>query len=118
MEELHESEVVWPEGGGSAAPVGSANSAPRSSRKTTARTGSWLSSSAAPMDIPLARRTSSGEGKEEDEDECAPPHVLASRRRAGGKVAFSLCSGIGRTLKGRDLRHVRDSVLRMTGFLE
>lgn len=46
--------------------------------------------------------------------EVVPPHVLLARRRA----AFSMCSGQGRTLKGRDLRRVRDSVLRMTGFIE
>ncbi|KAL6614582.1 hypothetical protein ACP70R_036852 [Stipagrostis hirtigluma subsp. patula] len=46
--------------------------------------------------------------------EVVPPHVLLARRRA----AFSVCSGQGRTLKGRDLRRVRDSVLRMTGFIE
>ncbi|KAJ0986442.1 hypothetical protein J5N97_004798 [Dioscorea zingiberensis] len=50
--------------------------------------------------------------------EMTPPHVLLSRRRAAGNMAFSLCSGQGRTLKGRDLRLVRDSVLRMTGYLE
>ncbi|KAJ1285219.1 hypothetical protein BS78_03G263100 [Paspalum vaginatum] len=43
-----------------------------------------------------------------------PPHVLLARRRA----AASVCSGQGRTLKGRDLSRVRDSVLRMTGFIE
>jgi hypothetical protein len=46
--------------------------------------------------------------------EVEPPHVLMARRRA----AFSVCSGQGRTLKGRDLTRVRDSVLRMTGFIE
>ncbi|CAM0882506.1 unnamed protein product [Alopecurus aequalis] len=58
-------------------------------------------------------------GHEEEEDgehvgEVEPPHVLMARRRA----AFSVCSGQGRTLKGRDLTRVRDSVLRMTGFIE
>ncbi|XP_071739765.1 protein S40-1-like [Rutidosis leptorrhynchoides] len=52
------------------------------------------------------------------EDELiVPPHVILERRMAR-KVAFSLCSGNGRTLKGRDLRQVRDSILKMTGFLE
>ncbi|PKA65347.1 hypothetical protein AXF42_Ash005680 [Apostasia shenzhenica] len=48
-----------------------------------------------------------------------PPHVVAERSRAAkGEMAFSVCTGRGRTLKGRDLRQVRNSVLRLTGFLE
>ncbi|KAM0871539.1 hypothetical protein ACQ4PT_039321 [Festuca glaucescens] len=59
-----------------------------------------------------------GHGEEEGNGELRgdlePPHVLMARRRA----AFSVCSGQGRTLKGRDLTRMRDSVLRMTGFIE
>ncbi|XP_062181601.1 protein S40-1-like [Phragmites australis] len=48
-----------------------------------------------------------------------PPHVLVARRRFGGKTAaYSMCAGKGRTLKGRDLRDVRNLVLKMTGFIE
>ncbi|WVZ99356.1 hypothetical protein U9M48_044677 [Paspalum notatum var. saurae] len=50
-----------------------------------------------------------------------PPHVLVARRRlAGGgrTAAYSMCAGKGRTLKGRDLRDVRNLVLKMTGFIE
>ncbi|KAI9121448.1 hypothetical protein K1719_008481 [Acacia pycnantha] len=55
---------------------------------------------------------------EEWEDEgMVPPHVLVGRRIAG-KMPFSVCTGNGRTLKGRDLSRVRNSILRMTGFLE
>ncbi|KAI3495404.1 hypothetical protein L1887_37742 [Cichorium endivia] len=54
---------------------------------------------------------------DEDEEEMVPPHVIV-RRRVTAKMAFSVCSGIGRTLKGRDLSEMRNSVLRMTGFLE
>ncbi|KAF8696414.1 hypothetical protein HU200_037328 [Digitaria exilis] len=48
-----------------------------------------------------------------------PPHVLAARRRCADerRVASSVCEGHGRTLKGRDLRAVRNAVLHMTGFL-
>lgn len=46
-----------------------------------------------------------------------PPHVILGRR-VNGKMAFSVCTGNGRTLKGRDLCQVRNSVLRMTGFYE
>ncbi|GJN02393.1 hypothetical protein PR202_ga19739 [Eleusine coracana subsp. coracana] len=50
-----------------------------------------------------------------------PPHVLVARRRLGGggrTAAYSMCAGKGRTLKGRDLRDVRNRVLKMTGFIE
>jgi hypothetical protein len=45
----------------------------------------------------------------------APPHVLVAGGRA---AAYSMCAGKGRTLKGRDLRDVRNRVLKMTGFIE
>ncbi|KAL3372539.1 hypothetical protein AABB24_004869, partial [Solanum stoloniferum] len=53
-----------------------------------------------------------------DDGEMVPPHVITSRRIAGKMMSFSICSGYGRTLKGRDLSQVRNSILRMTGFLE
>ncbi|KAL7243357.1 hypothetical protein ACSBR1_015700 [Camellia fascicularis] len=55
---------------------------------------------------------------DDDGGEFAPPHVILGRRIYEGKMAFSVCSGNGRTLKGRDLSQVRNSILRMTGFLE
>uniref|UniRef100_A0A0D9V572 Senescence regulator n=1 Tax=Leersia perrieri TaxID=77586 RepID=A0A0D9V572_9ORYZ len=74
-----------------------------------------------PIEIPAV---ASGAARRDDREDAegdyggeavvVPPHVLLARRRA----AFSMCSGQGRTLKGRDLRRVRDSVLRMTGFIE
>lgn len=54
---------------------------------------------------------------DDDDGEITPPHVILGRRIAG-KMAFSVCTGNGRTLKGRDLSEVRNCVLRMTGFLE
>ncbi|CAI9292885.1 unnamed protein product [Lactuca saligna] len=57
------------------------------------------------------------EYEDEDEEELVPPHVMV-RRRVVTNMAFSVCSGVGRTLKGRDLSEMRNSVLRMTGFLE
>ncbi|XP_021904704.1 uncharacterized protein LOC110819714 [Carica papaya] len=54
---------------------------------------------------------------EDDEEEMIPPHVIIERR-VQRKMAFSVCSGNGRTLKGRDLSQVRNSILRLTGFLE
>lgn len=54
----------------------------------------------------------------EDAGEIVPPHVIVGRRVAGEMMAFSVCTGNGRTLKGRDLSQVRNSILRLTGFLE
>ncbi|KAI5670728.1 hypothetical protein M9H77_11092 [Catharanthus roseus] len=53
-----------------------------------------------------------------DDGEIVPPHVIIGRRIAGKMMSFSVCTGNGRTLKGRDLSEVRNSILRMTGFLE
>ncbi|PAN38024.1 hypothetical protein PAHAL_7G140800 [Panicum hallii] len=50
-----------------------------------------------------------------------PPHEMVARASAGGAgpaAPFSMLEGAGRTLKGRDLRRVRDAVLRQTGFLD
>ncbi|CAL5346254.1 unnamed protein product [Camellia sinensis] len=55
---------------------------------------------------------------EDDEEVIVPPHVVVGRRIFAGKMAFSVCTGNGRTLKGRDLSEVRNTILRMTGFLE
>ncbi|KAL3851435.1 hypothetical protein ACJIZ3_013317 [Penstemon smallii] len=52
------------------------------------------------------------------DNEIVPPHIIIGRRVAGKMMAFSVCTGNGRTLKGRDLSEVRNSILRMTGFLE
>jgi hypothetical protein len=52
---------------------------------------------------------------EEDGEEVVPPHVVAARRHARSS---SVLEGAGRTLKGRDLRSVRNAVLRQTGFLD
>lgn len=77
-----------------------------------------------PIEIPAAsgargyeREAYWGEEADQAGGEVVPPHVLLARRRAAGSSS-SVCSGQGRTLKGRDLRRVRDSVLRMTGFIE
>ncbi|KAL4347686.1 hypothetical protein GQ457_17G009370 [Hibiscus cannabinus] len=42
-----------------------------------------------------------------------PPHEYLARRRG---ASFSVHEGIGRTLKGRDLRCVRNAVWKETGF--
>uniref|UniRef100_A0A7N0UXW7 Senescence regulator n=1 Tax=Kalanchoe fedtschenkoi TaxID=63787 RepID=A0A7N0UXW7_KALFE len=48
-----------------------------------------------------------------------PPHEWLDRKLLRGQISsFSVVEGVGRTLKGRDLSKVRDSVLTRTGFLE
>ncbi|CAL9159645.1 unnamed protein product [Musa hybrid cultivar] len=54
--------------------------------------------------------------KEEPEEEgMLPPHVIVAR---SNEITFSVFEGVGRTLKGRDLRRVRNAVLQKTGFLD
>ncbi|OAY78032.1 hypothetical protein ACMD2_09631 [Ananas comosus] len=129
MEELHEWEVMWPDSDDRRPPSASDG---RVSSKMKARVRGC--STTAAMDIPNRVRMLQGrdvrreenndndndDDNDADDTEFTPPHILTSRRSGGGtrKVAFSLCSGQGRTLKGRDLSYVRNSVLRMTGFLE
>ncbi|XP_030462145.1 protein S40-1-like [Syzygium oleosum] len=53
----------------------------------------------------------------DDEGKVVPPHLIVGRRMAA-RMASSVCFSHGRTLKGRYLSKVRNSILRMTGFLE
>lgn len=54
------------------------------------------------------------ESDEEEEGEIrVPPHEYLARRRG---ASFSVQEGIGRTLKGRDLRSVRNAIWEKTGF--
>lgn len=53
---------------------------------------------------------------DEDQDDDygrLPPHEYLARTRGS---SFSVHEGIGRTLKGRDLRRVRNAVWKQTGF--
>ncbi|KAL5978654.1 hypothetical protein ACLOJK_029771 [Asimina triloba] len=65
--------------------------------------------------------TRRGEDHENDEgdDDRLPPHEWIAKKLArSGVASFSVCEGVGRKLKGRDLSKVRNSVLTRTGFLE
>ncbi|CAD5320332.1 unnamed protein product [Arabidopsis thaliana] len=133
-EEFDESEVVFSDGLSSVLHKENENrlfgsdmerKKTRRIKRTTTEKASL--SSSLPVSIPenMFRRYV---GKEEDEyseeeyseggGEMVPPHIMIGRRIQGGQMAFSVCSGSGRTLKGRDLSRVRNSVLRLTGFLE
>lgn len=61
------------------------------------------------------RRDAELEASDDDGDTVVPPHEMAARRAA---AAASVMEGAGRTLKGRDLRRVRNAVWRTTGFLD
>ncbi|KAJ6800996.1 uncharacterized protein M6B38_249330 [Iris pallida] len=94
-------------------------------------TGPDIMAKSAPMNVPTwrhARREDdaeddgSGGGRgygndddEEEEEEMVPPHVIVARSHV---TTFSVFEGVGRTLKGRDLRRVRNAVFQKTGFLD
>ncbi|XP_042511620.1 uncharacterized protein LOC122086695 [Macadamia integrifolia] len=79
----------------------------------------------APVNVPMwPRRVVNGGGSsrlsnfyEDDEgteEEMLPPHEIVARSHS---TTFSVFEGVGRTLKGRDLRRVRNTVFQKTGFL-
>ncbi|PPD83346.1 hypothetical protein GOBAR_DD19710 [Gossypium barbadense] len=46
-----------------------------------------------------------------------PPHEFLAKQMARTRIAsFSVHEGVGRTLKGRDLRRVRNAIFEKTGF--
>ncbi|XP_052187519.1 uncharacterized protein LOC127798186 [Diospyros lotus] len=52
----------------------------------------------------------------EEEEEMVPPHEIVARSHAA--TTFSVFEGVGRTLKGSDLRRVRNAVFQKTGFID
>lgn len=59
------------------------------------------------------------EEEEDAEGEMIPPHEIVARSVADSPaLACSVLEGVGRTLKGRDLRQVRNAIWRQTGFLD
>ncbi|KAG5578890.1 hypothetical protein H5410_049517 [Solanum commersonii] len=61
----------------------------------------------------------SDDDDEEIEENVMPPHEWLAKRIDRREISsFSVCEGVGRTLKGRDLSTVRNAVLTKTGFLE
>ncbi|XP_030533347.1 uncharacterized protein LOC115742937 [Rhodamnia argentea] len=65
-----------------------------------------------------------GDDGDDDDDgdvdgEMVPPHEWVAKRLARTRISpFSVCEGVGRTLKGRELSRVRNAILTKTGFLE
>ncbi|GMI85254.1 hypothetical protein like AT4G21970 [Hibiscus trionum] len=81
----------------------------------------------APVNIPdwskVSTNTRNGtRHRDDDGDEHNtkfPPHEIIAKRLARSQISsFSVFEGVGRKLKGRDLRRVRNAVLTKTGFLE
>jgi hypothetical protein len=134
-QELQEADVLWPQrsdhsrdsaddGTGVDREIAEVSSPPELSSPVAVpgrkrRSRSWTAS-----DQPFTDGSSGEDGDvicTNDAKRSVPPHVLAERRRrlAGrSTAAYSMCAGKGRTLKGRDLRNVRNLVLKMTGFIE
>uniref|UniRef100_A0A1S3Y9H3 Uncharacterized protein n=1 Tax=Nicotiana tabacum TaxID=4097 RepID=A0A1S3Y9H3_TOBAC len=65
-------------------------------------------SNSVPVNIPenLSRNNSwvkCVKNEDESDGEMVPRHIITGRRIAGKMMTFSVCTGYGRTLKGRDL---------------
>lgn len=56
--------------------------------------------------------------EDEDSSDMLPPHEYLAREQARSQMTTtSVFEGVGRTLKGRDMSRVRNTVWRQTGFL-
>lgn len=80
----------------------------------------------APVNVPMMPRKPRNSlladvdvDDDDADDEMLPPHEIVARGSARSpKTTFSVLEGVGRTLKGRDLRQVRNAVWHQTGFLD
>ncbi|XP_078151446.1 protein S40-1-like [Carex rostrata] len=127
MEELLESEVMWQEYLYADTSDSDANSDDMYLHTRLSHRQANNSIPSSPIGIPRSASNSSAKfsgdnggwcNEEEEFSRLVPPHVLVARRNNTTRVAFSLCSGQGRTLKGRDLQRLRSTVWRMTGFID
>ncbi|KAG4956071.1 hypothetical protein JHK85_042451 [Glycine max] len=108
-EEFVESEVVFPDHRAAHDWVVELAPPPRRERENCRR----RAANSMPVSIPerTGRRHFGSAEEEAEEEEMTPPHEIV-KRRVAAKMAFSVCTGNGRTLKGRDLSQVRNSILR------
>lgn len=76
----------------------------------------------APVNVPrLPRKQMSGEISdiEGDDDEMLQPHEIVARESSQNqKNTFLVLEGVGRTLKGRDMRQVSNAMWQQTDFLD
>lgn len=87
-------------------------------RKKPSKNGSWLDDD-DDDDVDNQGVMYDGAGSDDEDDGGMPPHEWVAHRLARCQISsFSVCEGVGRTLKGRDLSKVRNAVLTKTGFLE
>ncbi|KAL6320378.1 hypothetical protein AAG906_007075 [Vitis piasezkii] len=104
-------------------PVPIPRSGSSSGDSTGSGSGKFLMS--APVNVPawpsngVRRRRSDLDDSDDLEDdtkgEMLPPHEIVARSHV---MTFSVVEGVGRTLKGRDLRRVRNAVFQKTGFID
>lgn len=79
----------------------------------------WLAASNGNRYYTTANDIVEDDDDDEDSGEMLPPHEFIARRLARSPVvSCSMCEGVGRTLKGRDLSKLRNAILTKTGFLE
>ncbi|KAF5198951.1 senescence regulator (Protein of unknown function, DUF584) [Thalictrum thalictroides] len=74
----------------------------------------------APVNVPMRPKRETVESElsdDESDKEMLPPHEMVARGSSQSDTTFSVLEGVGRTLKGRDLRQVRNAVWRQTGFV-
>lgn len=137
MEEFQEADILWPGSGEQQQDISNNSGSDATSIVLPSKLMASPPEPSAPVEISRRKRrcrpwasdqamldeiTAVISDNDEDKDDLTrivPPHVLVARRRLGGRTAaYSMCAGKGRTLKGRDLRDVRNRVLKMTGFIE
>ncbi|GJY87916.1 putative senescence regulator S40 [Tanacetum coccineum] len=79
----------------------------------------YLEKSKGPSDACYGSHTNDDEDDEDGDGKMVPPHEYIARRLARTHITpSSMCEGVGRTLKGRDLSKLRNAILTKTGFLE
>ncbi|KAK4377760.1 hypothetical protein RND71_004056 [Anisodus tanguticus] len=78
-----------------------------------------------PVNVPMMAKKAPRNGElaeveiddDDADDEMLPPHEMVARgSMRSPRTTFSVLEGAGRTLKGRDLRQVRNAVWRQIGF--
>ncbi|KAK4784141.1 hypothetical protein SAY86_018509 [Trapa natans] len=77
----------------------------------------------APVNVPITATRGKNhfldDDVEQDDEEMLPPHEIVARRGINSmRNTCSVLEGAGRTLKGRDLRQVRNAIWQRTGFLD